>query len=91
MKTTIELPDGLFLRAKTIARQRGTTLRRLVIEGLETVTESEVPGHSEELNPNEAEFMELDSFGVPVLRRPLEKRLKVTNKMLDELREELGV
>ena len=38
MKTTIELPDPLFRRAKIVAAQRGTTLRGLVIKGLRSVT-----------------------------------------------------
>ena len=40
MKTTIELPDPLFRRAKILAAQRGTTLRELVVEGLQCVTGS---------------------------------------------------
>lgn len=38
MKTTIDLPDDLLLRAKIIAAQRKTTLRALVVTGLEAVT-----------------------------------------------------
>lgn len=34
MKTTIDIADGLFLRSKKLARQRGLTLRTLVEEGL---------------------------------------------------------
>ena len=35
MKTTIDLPDDLALRAKTVALSRKTTLRNLVVRGLE--------------------------------------------------------
>jgi len=35
MKTTIELPDELLHRAKMIAVQRRTTLKELVVQGLE--------------------------------------------------------
>jgi hypothetical protein len=38
MKTTIDLPDDLLLRAKIAAAQRKTTLRALVVTGLEAVT-----------------------------------------------------
>jgi hypothetical protein len=38
MRTTIDLPDALFARAKRAARARNTTLRTLVIEGLRLVT-----------------------------------------------------
>jgi hypothetical protein len=34
MKTTIELPDELAREARDFARDRGTTLRELVVEGL---------------------------------------------------------
>jgi hypothetical protein len=34
MKTTIELPDGLFQRVKALARSQGVSMRELVIEGL---------------------------------------------------------
>ena len=37
MKTTIELPDALGRRAKMLAAERRTTLRALVVEGLERV------------------------------------------------------
>ena len=41
MKTTIDFPDKLLHRAKIIAAQRRTTLRELVVKGLETVTSEE--------------------------------------------------
>jgi len=37
MRTTIDLPDALFAKAKKIAQARGTTLRELAIEGLQSV------------------------------------------------------
>jgi hypothetical protein len=39
MRTTIDLPDALFAKAKRLAQLRGTTLRELTIEGLQTVYE----------------------------------------------------
>ncbi len=38
MKTTIDFPDELLHRAKIVAVQRRTTLRELVVTGLETIT-----------------------------------------------------
>ena len=38
MKTTIDFPDELLHRAKGIAAQRRTTLRDLVVQGLDVVT-----------------------------------------------------
>jgi hypothetical protein len=34
MKTTVEIPDGLFRRAKSAAAQRGISFRELVSEAL---------------------------------------------------------
>lgn len=39
MKTTIDLPEPLLEEAKAVAAQEGTTLRRLVEEGLRAVIE----------------------------------------------------
>lgn len=35
MKTTIDVPDELLYRAKVVAAQRRTTLRELVVQGLD--------------------------------------------------------
>ncbi len=40
MKTTIELPDAIIHQAKIIAAERRTTLRELVLQGLEHVLEA---------------------------------------------------
>jgi len=49
MKTTINIPDDLAQRAKILAAKRRTTLRRLVIEGLEsTVSQSDAMRSSDE-------------------------------------------
>jgi hypothetical protein len=37
MRTSIDMPDALLVKAKEVAHRRGTTLRELVIEGLQTV------------------------------------------------------
>ena len=41
MKTTIELPDSIVRRARVMAAERQTTLRALVVQGLEHVLEEE--------------------------------------------------
>ena len=48
MKTTIDFPDELLHRAKIVAAQRRTTLRELVIKGLETMTSAESDEDSED-------------------------------------------
>lgn len=41
MKTTIDFPDDLLHRAKILAAERRTTLRELVVAGLEKMTSGE--------------------------------------------------
>lgn len=40
MKTTIDVPEEVLVKAKILAAERRTTLRDLVVEGLKRVTES---------------------------------------------------
>ncbi len=40
MKTTIELPDDLFFKVKVIAAERRTTLKDLIVQGLNLVTQT---------------------------------------------------
>jgi len=43
MKTTIDLPDAILERTKIAAARRRTTIKNLVIEGLETVLREDAP------------------------------------------------
>jgi hypothetical protein len=43
MKTTIDLPDQVLVRAKVFAAEQRTTLRDLVVRGLKLVTETPEP------------------------------------------------
>ncbi len=43
MKTTIDLPDEILVKAKVFAAEQRTTLRDLVVRGLKLVTEGEQP------------------------------------------------
>jgi hypothetical protein len=45
-KTTIDLPDGILVRAKVFAAEQRTTSRDLVVRGLKAVTET--PGLDDE-------------------------------------------
>lgn len=40
MKTTIDLPDDVLIKAKVVAATRRTTLRELMLQGLKIVTET---------------------------------------------------
>lgn len=43
MKTTIDLPDEVLVKAKVFAAEQRTTLRDLVVRGLKLVTEAQEP------------------------------------------------
>ena len=43
MKTTIDLPDEVLVKAKVFAAEQRTTLRDLVVRGLKLVTEVSEP------------------------------------------------
>ena len=47
MRTTVELPDELFRRAKAAAALRGGKLKDLVAEGLRRVLDSPEPARNE--------------------------------------------
>lgn len=43
MKTTVDLPDSILERTKIAAVRRRTSIKNLIIEGLETVLREEIP------------------------------------------------
>lgn len=43
MKTTVDLPESILERTKIAAARRRTTIKNLIIEGLETVLREEIP------------------------------------------------
>ena len=78
MKTTIDLPDPLYKRARIHAVEHATTLRAIVIESLQRHLKNQAnPGVSGTRN------------GVPLL--PLRKGSPLTEGDLNKLREELGI
>lgn len=44
MRTTVDIPDELYRSIKVLAAERGTTVRELVLEGLEAVMRAGKPG-----------------------------------------------
>lgn len=88
MKTTIELPDALFHRAKVLAAQRKTTLKQLVVEGLERVTAGPAPTASAKLTREQKRYFAIDADGVPVLKKRTDG---ISNDMVNRMRDELGI
>jgi predicted deacylase len=54
MKTTVELPDAVLVRAKTVAIARKTTLRQLILNGLLRELQSSSAGQAGNLHPVES-------------------------------------
>lgn len=61
MKTTIDLPEDLLHRAKITAAQRKTTLKELVLQGLEYVTTHQIPDPAQERKKRAEKLLELMS------------------------------
>jgi hypothetical protein len=87
MKVTIKLPDSLFRRAKTVAAQRGNTLRELVIEGLRAAIGAGIAPARPTLTADEASVATIGKHGLPVLRRSGgAARAKVTHALVTRIR-----
>jgi hypothetical protein len=46
MRTTVDIPDDLYRAVKVMAAERGSTVRELVLEGLEAVMRTRKAGRS---------------------------------------------
>jgi len=68
MKTTIDLPDELFRRAKALAALRGESLKQLITESLEKELDPARTAVGGMRHPNEAAALmrELDALAVQV-------------------------
>jgi len=86
------LPDSLLRRAKRLAAERGTTLKTLMIEGLEYATTSPVVfDHLNQAGPAEPDFLTTDRFGVPVLKADGRSGKALTDAEIDQLRDEFEI
>jgi hypothetical protein len=56
MKTTVQIPDSLLVRAKVIARREKTTLAALVTEGLRSVVEARTAPSGRRFKLRDASF-----------------------------------
>jgi predicted transcriptional regulator len=85
MKTTLDLPDDLLIKAKTLAAQRKTTLKAIV----ESALRSALRPPAEMENPDPEKY-EVGPFGILRLkRRPGEKiTMQQIKAIQDELDEE---
>lgn len=63
MKTTIDVPDELLHRAKITAAQRKTTLKELVLQGLEYATRHEMTDPETERKERAAKLIAALSVG----------------------------
>jgi hypothetical protein len=75
VKTTIEIPDPLFRKAKSKAAERGQTLKELVAEALR----EKLAGNTSAIHPGEPEWMR----GFGKLRR-LSKETARVQARIDE-------
>ena len=75
MKTTIEIPDPLFRRAKSRAAERGQTLKEFVTEALQ----ARLQAHASKARPAEPQWM----LGFGKLRR-LHKETRRIQSRIDE-------
>ena len=87
MKTTIDLPDALYRKAKIRAAERGTTLRALLTESLGAHLLERTPGP--EL-PQRDRFR-IDERGWPILQRSAGDSRVITDDFINTLREAEGV
>ena len=84
MKTTIDIPDALYRRAKIRAAQLGTSLRQVMLNSLEETLGLKSPT----TEPKRAEF-KVNEIGFPVYCR--QGKGVVTDQFVNELREQEGV
>ena len=71
MRTTIDIPDETYRSIKVLAAERGTTVRDLVLEGMELVRRQPA--------------MASKRFVLPIIRSKRPGTLHLTNEQIDEL------
>jgi hypothetical protein len=90
MKTTIEIPDTLYRRAKVRAAEDSITLKDLVVTALEHELRRSKEGPLPCAGEASAHYA-IDSCGWPVLKRDPKDATVVTEELVGKLREEEGV
>lgn len=91
MKTTIEIPEPLYRRAKIRAVERGESLKDLFLSALqrELAEEDKTPAKSPELD--RPDLYTLNAHGFAVLKRKPNTTNVVTNAWINKMREEMGI
>jgi hypothetical protein len=91
MKTTIEIPEPLYRRAKIRAVERGESLKDLFLSALqrELAEDDKTPAKSPELD--RPDLYTLNAQGFAVLKRKPNKTNVVTNAWINKMREEMGI
>jgi len=84
MKTTIELPEHLFVEAKAVAARRRITLKTLFTRAVERELRPTPP-------PTDGPHFELDAQGWPILKRQPGNALVVTDDCVNALRASEGI
>lgn len=87
MKTTIDIPEPLYRRAKVKAAQEGITLREVVLAALESDLGARIAAKRA---PGEPHF-DIDELDIPRLRRAKDDKTVVTEEFLNSLREQEGI
>jgi hypothetical protein len=72
MRTTIDIPDEMYRELKIKAAREGTTIREILLEGLEMVTQGKQTLHR-------------TRFEIPVIRSKRPGTLHLTNEQIDDL------
>lgn len=88
VKTTIDLPDTLYRRARIRAAERGTTLRAMLIEALEESLEKR---DASPLELPRRDRFSVDERGWPVLKRKPSDDQVITEELINRLRDQEGV
>lgn len=71
MRTTVDIPDEVYRAIKVLAAERGTTVRELVLQGVELVRRQPTAAGK--------------PFMVPVIPSKRPGSLHLTNEQIDEL------
>lgn len=88
VKTTIDIPEPLYRKAKVRAAQQGVTLREIVLAALEKDFD---PSGSTPVRAADEPHFEIDELGLPRLRRSKGDTAVVSEAFLNQLREQEGI